>query len=142
MNTIFSKISHYLLLLLVINLVYQLVYVNRIESQSTYILVGAAVLFVTMRSYELLRDGLRFPPNEMYLYAVLLIIFLSFALQGFFLTPEVDRLGTNSRTYTFNLLIVNTLWLLAGGAISRYTCLLYTSPSPRDGLLSRMPSSA
>ena len=28
------------------------------------------------------------------------------------------------------------LWDLA------YTCLLYTSPSPRDGLLSRMPSSA
>ena len=25
---------------------------------------------------------------------------------------------------------------------SVYTCLLYTSPSPRDGLLSRMPSSA
>src|SRR5664279_4208392 len=24
----------------------------------------------------------------------------------------------------------------------RYLCLLYTSPSPRDGLLSRMPSSA
>ena len=24
----------------------------------------------------------------------------------------------------------------------RITCLLYTSPSPRDGLLSRMPSSA
>ena len=27
-----------------------------------------------------------------------------------------------------------------GGTLS--TCLLYTSPSPRDGLLSRMPSSA
>ena len=27
------------------------------------------------------------------------------------------------------------------GAIARF-CLLYTSPSPRDGLLSRMPSSA
>ena len=27
-------------------------------------------------------------------------------------------------------------------ALSQYTCLLYTSPSPRDGLLSRMPSSA
>ena len=25
---------------------------------------------------------------------------------------------------------------------SEYACLLYTSPSPRDGLLSRMPSSA
>ena len=24
----------------------------------------------------------------------------------------------------------------------RFCCLLYTSPSPRDGLLSRMPSSA
>ena len=26
--------------------------------------------------------------------------------------------------------------------LGRETCLLYTSPSPRDGLLSRMPSSA
>ena len=26
--------------------------------------------------------------------------------------------------------------------LEAYTCLLYTSPSPRDGLLSRMPSSA
>ena len=41
--------------------------------------------------------------------------------------------------------------ILYGGAVldailkmkdERYTCLLYTSPSPRDGLLSRMPSSA
>ena len=32
----------------------------------------------------------------------------------------------------------------AAGAFSRLykACLLYTSPSPRDGLLSRMPSSA
>ena len=29
-----------------------------------------------------------------------------------------------------------------GGAIFDSCCLLYTSPSPRDGLLSRMPSSA
>ena len=31
------------------------------------------------------------------------------------------------------------------GLVDKYklnTCLLYTSPSPRDGLLSRMPSSA
>ena len=26
--------------------------------------------------------------------------------------------------------------------VAGYSCLLYTSPSPRDGLLSRMPSSA
>ena len=30
----------------------------------------------------------------------------------------------------------------AKGADVAYGCLLYTSPSPRDGLLSRMPSSA
>ena len=29
-----------------------------------------------------------------------------------------------------------------GLVVLSYTCLLYTSPSPRDGLLSRMPSSA
>ena len=28
------------------------------------------------------------------------------------------------------------------GVDPRHACLLYTSPSPRDGLLSRMPSSA
>ena len=30
----------------------------------------------------------------------------------------------------------------AVGVVDAWTCLLYTSPSPRDGLLSRMPSSA
>ena len=30
----------------------------------------------------------------------------------------------------------------AAAAEPNYDCLLYTSPSPRDGLLSRMPSSA
>ena len=30
----------------------------------------------------------------------------------------------------------------ATGALESYNCLLYTSPSPRDATLSRMPSSA
>ena len=32
--------------------------------------------------------------------------------------------------------------IFALGALAAGGCLLYTSPSPRDGLLSRMPSSA
>ena len=36
--------------------------------------------------------------------------------------------------YDFRDDAVNSLWL--------WTCLLYTSPSPRDATLSRMPSSA
>src|SRR5664279_5155051 len=34
------------------------------------------------------------------------------------------------------------LWHLIRQPAIHTTCLLYTSPSPRDGLLSRMPSSA
>src|SRR5680860_1624031 len=47
-------------------------------------------------------------------------------------TPSVKR-----RTRSLGL--GNNICVWAG---SRHTCLLYTSPSPRDGLLSRMPSSA
>ena len=38
--------------------------------------------------------------------------------------------------------LLRTLRSSAGPLVARYVCLLYTSPSPRDGLLSRMPSSA
>ena len=41
------------------------------------------------------------------------------------------------------LLAVNLVRSNGSQALTRhYLCLLYTSPSPRDGLLSRMPSSA
>ena len=43
------------------------------------------------------------------------------------LHPEPDRGGTMNNRVTYALY---------------QHCLLYTSPSPRDGLLSRMPSSA
>ena len=33
-------------------------------------------------------------------------------------------------------------WMLNRYGVQRGTCLLYTSPSPRDATLSRMPSSA
>ena len=38
--------------------------------------------------------------------------------------------------------IANMAIVVAPGDAFFDTCLLYTSPSPRDGLLSRMPSSA
>ena len=45
---------------------------------------------------------------------------------------------------TFNMHVSSCLWTgpLADGLALDDSCLLYTSPSPRDGLLSRMPSSA
>ena len=39
---------------------------------------------------------------------------------------------------TFGLLYI----ILSKLILPKISCLLYTSPSPRDGLLSRMPSSA
>ena len=39
------------------------------------------------------------------------------------------------------LLVIYLLFFGGSGGLM-YICLLYTSPSPRDGLLSRMPSSA
>ena len=43
-------------------------------------------------------------------------------------------------TLFFTVLPATVAWVL--NLLGAYCCLLYTSPSPRDGLLSRMPSSA
>ena len=52
---------------------------------------------------------------------------------------HIDRLVyLNGRTYIRQFLT----WDEGEGYTLRIGCLLYTSPSPRDGLLSRMPSSA
>ena len=67
------------------------------------------------------------------------IIGLSFAV--FFL---IGLATTLTRSMMIGFLDVIPVYLLMGAAIIMmiYDCLLYTSPSPRDGLLSRMPSSA
>ena len=56
------------------------------------------------------------------------------------LAPIWDR---KSSVYFANLQSLNE-YITSGLDSTKYfeTCLLYTSPSPRDGLLSRMPSSA
>ena len=48
-------------------------------------------------------------------------MYLAFGLQSIFLQSVTDGFGNNSRTYTFNLLVINSLWLFAGGAIARYS---------------------
>ena len=42
----------------------------------------------------------------------------------------------------FGLVALAGIYVAFGQVFISDTCLLYTSPSPRDGLLSRMPSSA
>ena len=64
-----------------------------------------------------------------YAYATVLVTLFSFRLD-----TALFRYGNKNENLktAFN----TSLTLVVG------TCLLYTSPSPRDGLLSRMPSSA
>ena len=58
-------------------------------------------------------------------------------------TFKAVALKNNISENTFNLVMSDVKFLPKVIEYDRYQpCLLYTSPSPRDGLLSRMPSSA
>ena len=59
-----------------------------------------------------------------------------------YLTPyQSDQLLSGRTKLNLGPYII-TDWIGQGGMGQVFNCLLYTSPSPRDGLLSRMPSSA
>ena len=60
-----------------------------------------------------------------------------------FLAPETDHdLSDNSGANILGSEDKKFWHDHKGAKINSISCLLYTSPSPRDGLLSRMPSSA
>ena len=58
--------------------------------------------------------------------------------------PANNQATNNNGTNATTLTILDAKALRGSEKVSvhAYSCLLYTSPSPRDGLLSRMPSSA
>ena len=66
------------------------------------------------------------------------------SLLATFLSPVVCSLSDAYGRIPFMTLMRSgwLLWLVASPRVRTLPCLLYTSPSPRDGLLSRMPSSA
>ena len=103
------------------------------------------------------------------LYAALLIASIVQIFQGIILAHYFEP--ENQAPYRYGILVISFAYLFVSGFVEsifyfisgRYTpsarkyvgntilycllvflilCLLYTSPSPRDGLLSRMPSSA
>ena len=70
------------------------------------------------------------------------ILLGKFAREFIFQIPEL--LKTEKNPNPTASMVTNGYLLMFGPehAEEQYSCLLYTSPSPRDGLLSRMPSSA
>ena len=61
------------------------------------------------------------------------------------LTPTrelASQIADSIRDYGKNMEFLSVTTVFGGVSIQRHICLLYTSPSPRDATLSRMPSSA
>ena len=57
--------------------------------------------------------------------------------------PFDDFSSIDYESHVFGQKSYNGVAIISKGKLANVrTCLLYTSPSPRDGLLSRMPSSA
>ena len=74
-------------------------------------------------------------------FAILTIAFAEFARIGFDHFKWVN--ASSGLFLPVTQYATDNLWTLRGSPkMFYYVCLLYTSPSPRDGLLSRMPSSA
>ena len=84
-------------------------------------------------------------------------IFLPLGMEDTDFGISVEKLGRFSCLYEFDrtagmrladsadntrYVLDNVVTYSGGGGLMSTICLLYTSPSPRDGLLSRMPSSA
>ena len=55
---------------------------------------------------------------------------------------RIQKADAWTKRYKDMYLLDNQMQLLTAMDDFEYTCLLYTSPSPRDATLSRMPSSA
>ena len=55
---------------------------------------------------------------------------------------RIQKANEYTKRYSDMYLLDNQMQLLTAIDDLDYTCLLYTSPSPRDATLSRMPSSA
>ena len=62
-------------------------------------------------------------------------------IRGKAVISESD-LDTTMREIRISLLEADVALSVVKSFVDNINCLLYTSPSPRDGLLSRMPSSA
>ena len=71
-----------------------------------------------------------------------LIARLLMVLTGFVLAMLGVIVFIHGEHYSIGILISFAGVMSMFGGLPDNACLLYTSPSPRDGLLSRMPSSA
>ena len=102
--------------------------------------LGVFMLAFSRAFVDYSTSGLENPLTHLILGLFLFVYFKSEpSFRAMFLLSLIGGLGMLNRLDT-SLLFMPVI-LQSGFAMPRF-CLLYTSPSPRDGLLSRMPSSA
>ena len=74
------------------------------------------------------------------MFPIIFFLFIGMPILEIFLLIQVgSAIGALATIAIVIFTAVLGTWMLRAQGLS---CLLYTSPSPRDGLLSRMPSSA
>ena len=101
-------------------------------------------VFLVVRRYSLLADALSHVSLLGVSLGFLLHInplFTALATSGV-AALGIETLRQNRKMFGESILAVFLSGSLAIAVVLIGICLLYTSPSPRDGLLSRMPSSA
>ena len=77
--------------------------------------------------------------STVYLLTIVFIFGLIPAVIGYFAIRGMMVVNRKAQPY---MKLASYYTGIARGQVDKYTCLLYTSPSPRDRTRSRMPSSA
>ena len=99
--------------------------------------------FVKHQIY-ILRSKLWFKPAAYCVVATLAIyfcyLFQKIGINFYSTTINKDTVTTLLSIITNSM--IAAMVFAVGAIVTAYTCLLYTSPSPRDDISSRMPSSA
>ena len=87
-------------------------------------------------------DPLKFDA-DLALFTLVIFLGLMFVLGKFAWKPLIEGLNNREKSVNDNIEAAEKANELAQANLKQYEdCLLYTSPSPRDATLSRMPSSA
>ena len=92
-----------------------------------WILLGSFLIFIKSIHFSVMRFGLT--QGKMYKMTSTVLISLIILAHIFAMDSYIDKQRKNSAVVISN-------------NVNAYSCLLYTSPSPRDRQKSRMPSSA
>src|SRR5665647_446366 len=114
-------------------------------NETWLVLGGAGMLAAFPLAYSIILSGLYLP----LIFMLLGLIFRGVAFEFRFKALEHERhvwdkafIGGSVTAAFFQGVALGAFLQGIPVAGRAYACLLYTSPSPRDGLLSRMPSSA